>query len=108
MPLWEGKLTLHFGHAEEFALVDMDEATGEVQAVEKFAAPPHEPGLLPKWLGEKGANVIIAGGMGMRAQTLFVEREIQVVTGAGVGDPEEIAKAYVAGDLNTGDNACDH
>ena len=33
-------------------------------------------------LGERGANVIIAGGMGSRAQGLFNENGIKVVTGA--------------------------
>ena len=108
IPLWDGKLTLHFGHAEEFALVDIDAEKGEVRAIEKLQAPPHQPGLLPRWLGDKGANVIIAGGMGMRAQTLFAERGIGVVTGAAVGDPEEIAKAYLAGLLETCENICDH
>jgi len=41
-------------------------------------APPHEPGLLPRWLHEQGAHLIIAGGMGHRAQELFVQNGIQV------------------------------
>lgn len=35
--------------------------------------PPHEPGVLPKWLHDQGVNLIIAGGMGQRAQGLFNE-----------------------------------
>ncbi len=44
--------------------------------------PPHEPGLLPTWLQEQGADIIIAGGMGSRAQELFLGKGIHVVTGA--------------------------
>ncbi|MCK7542001.1 MAG: hypothetical protein MZV63_69485 [Marinilabiliales bacterium] len=32
---------------------------------------PHEPGLLPGWLAEKGVTDVIAGGMGQRAIGLF-------------------------------------
>ena len=35
--------------------------------------PPHEPGVLPGWLHHLGADVIIAGGMGQRAISLFGE-----------------------------------
>jgi predicted Fe-Mo cluster-binding NifX family protein len=64
--------------------------------------------LLPRWLGEKGAQVIIAGGMGGRAQELFVQRNIKVVTGALCLTPEELVLQYLAGTLQTGSNACDH
>ena len=69
---------------------------------------PHEPGLLPRWLAEKGVTQIIAGGMGARAQQLFAERGIQVVTGAPADDPETLVKAFLSGTLVTGENACDH
>ena len=70
--------------------------------------PPHEPGVLPHWLGQQGTDLIIAGGMGQRAQTLFEAQDIAVVTGAPAEDPETLAKAYLAGALETGSNACDH
>jgi hypothetical protein len=38
---------------------------------ETLAHPPHEPGVLPSWLHELGADVIIAGGMGQCASSLF-------------------------------------
>ncbi|MBW2590661.1 MAG: ATPase, partial [Deltaproteobacteria bacterium] len=69
IPLAEGKLTAHFGHCQEFALVEVQE--NEVKNKEILVPPPHEPGVLPKWLHEKGANVIIAGGMGAMAVNLF-------------------------------------
>ncbi|MBU4405486.1 MAG: ATPase, partial [Acidobacteria bacterium] len=75
---------------------------------EDLDAPPHEPGLLPKWLAERGANLIIAGGMGQRAQGLFVEHGIQVIVGAPAETPENLANSYLAGTLQAGDNVCDH
>ena len=70
--------------------------------------PAHEPGVLPKWLHELGAQVIIAGGMGSRAQQLFLENGIKVITGAPMDPPESLVNQYLAGILETGDNVCDH
>lgn len=108
IPLAEGKLCMHFGHCEEFALVEVDESTKAIKGVEKLTPPPHEPGLLPKWLGEQGATHVIAGGMGMRAQNIFTENNIEVVVGAPAGDPEELVKSLLDGTLVSGENACDH
>jgi predicted Fe-Mo cluster-binding NifX family protein len=64
--------------------------------------------VLPHWLAGQGADMIIAGGMGMRAQNLFEEQNVKVVTGAQPETPETLATAYLAGSLETGINACDH
>jgi len=53
-------------------------------------------------------NVIIAGGMGQRAQDLFVMQEIKVIVGAPSDEPEALVKKYLAGTLVTGGNVCDH
>jgi ATP-binding protein involved in chromosome partitioning len=108
IPIAEGKLAMHFGHCEQFALVDVDEEMKAIVTTTLETPPPHEPGLLPKWLTDKGANVIIAGGMGSRAQKLFAEQSIEVVVGAPAESPEDIVKAYLGGTLESGSNACDH
>jgi Mrp family chromosome partitioning ATPase/predicted Fe-Mo cluster-binding NifX family protein len=108
VPLAEGKLAMHFGHCQEFALVDVDEEKRAITGKELAAPPAHEPGALPRWLHEKGATVIIAGGMGSRAQALFAEKGIRVVTGAPAADAERIVADYLNGTLATGDNVCDH
>ena len=108
MPVANGKLSLHFGHADEFALITIDKANKKILKKEMRVAPPHEPGLLPRWLGEEGAQVIIAGGMGVRAQTLFAEHNIEVVIGAMGGTPEEVVTAWMDGMLKSGPNPCDH
>ena len=108
IPLAGGRLSLHFGHCEEFVLVDVNPDTKEIVGKETLESPPHEPGMLPRWLGEKGANVIIAGGMGQRAQVLFADQKIQVVIGASSAEPEDLIKAYLEGTLKSGQNLCDH
>ncbi|MCK4600841.1 MAG: NifB/NifX family molybdenum-iron cluster-binding protein [Phycisphaerae bacterium] len=108
IPLANGRLSLHFGHCEQFALVKVEEATKKAGETELLSPPGYEPGVLPRWLHEQGANVIIAGGMGMRAQQLFAQNGITVVVGASVDTPDKIVSAYLDGALQTGDNICDH
>jgi len=106
VPCSEGLLSNHFGHCEEFMFFDIENE----QIVDRTALQPpaHEPGLLPRWLSERGANMIIAGGMGTRARGFFSEYGIQVVTGAPVLSPEKIVDQYLIGTLETGQNICDH
>ncbi|MFH0788614.1 MAG: iron-sulfur cluster carrier protein MrpORP [Pseudomonadota bacterium] len=106
IPMAEGMLCNHFGHCEQFALIDL-QGKNIIQKV-MVTPPPHEPGLLPRWLGEKGVNLIIAGGMGQRAVSLFNERGIKVLTGAPQLAPEALIAQYVNQTLITGDNVCDH
>lgn len=108
IPLAEGRLAIHFGHCATFALVDVDSAAKTILKREDVAAPPHQPGLLPPWLAERGVNRIIAGGMGQRAQQLFSEQGIEVTVGAPVATPEKLVADYLAGNLSVGVNACDH
>ena len=106
IPLADGKLTAHFGHCKEFALIDVEENI--IKKKEILVPPAHEPGVLPKWLHEQGANIIIAGGMGNKAQVLFNEQNIKVVTGAQPLEPEELINSYLNNALATGNNLCDH
>jgi len=107
IPLVQGRLSSHFGHCEQFALVEMDENNNIVGKVLE-EPPAHEPGALPAWLHEHGAGVIIAGGMGRRAQQLFAQNGITVVIGAPAETPEQLVSAYLSGTLETGENLCDH
>ncbi len=108
IPVTDGKLSMHFGHCESFTLIDVDPDEKKITSREDLDAPPHQPGLLPAWLAERNANLIIAGGMGMKAQNLFCNAGIEVLVGAPVDAPENIVKSYLAGNLQTGENACDH
>ena len=108
VPVTGGMLSAHFGHCEHFALFDVDEQSKKILKKELVQPPPHEPGLLPKWLAEQGGNFIIAGGMGSRAQGLFQQNNIGVVMGTMENDPEKAVLNYLDGCLTTGDNFCDH
>ena len=108
IPTANGRLSTHFGHCEEFALLDMDTQKKCLLKTETVKAPAHEPGLLPQWLAERGVSVVIAGGMGRRAQDLFAEHKIKVVVGAPADTPENLVAAYLGGTLKAGENVCDH
>lgn len=106
VPTNDRKLCQHFGHCEAFAIMETED--GKVVSETYIDAPEHEPGLLPKWLAEKGVQCIIAGGMGSRAKGLFAERNINVITGALAEDPREAVELFLKGTLETGINTCDH
>jgi ATP-binding protein involved in chromosome partitioning len=108
IPTAEGRLCMHFGHCEQFAVVEVDEGAKSITEVSYLMPPAHEPGVLPRWLHEQGVNMIIAGGMGQRAQGLFAQNGIEVVVGAPAEKPEDIVSAYLAGTLEAGQNICDH
>lgn len=100
-----GQVAAHFGHCPEFTIYDVED--NQVKSKTVVTSPPHQPGLLPRFLGEKGVNCIIAGGMGPSAQELFAQQNISVVIGAS-GPIDDVVKAYLSGDLTVGDSACHH
>ena len=100
----EGSLvTEHFGHCEGFWLFDVQK--GRITSKEFVPNPGHRPGFLPVFLHEKGANVIISGGMGSGAVDIFNQKGIEVVTGA-TGDAEKAAGDYLRGALKSTGSIC--
>jgi predicted Fe-Mo cluster-binding NifX family protein len=108
IPVADGALATHMGHCEQFALFDVAADRKTIEGHEMVKPPPHQPGILPKWLHDQHANLVIARGMGARAQDLFAQQGVDVVVGAEVGDPEQVVRAYLDGTLVTGGNVCDH
>ena len=108
IPISGGLLSAHFGHCEQFALFDVDETGKKILKKELAPAPPHQPGLLPKWLAEQGVTLVIAGGMGAHAQDLFQQNRIGVVIGVSESDPEQAVLKHLEGNLDSGANTCDH
>lgn len=106
IPVANGALANHFGHCEQFAFFTVEDS--KVVGREFATPPPHEPGVIPRWLRSHSVDVIIAGGMGSRAQGFFTEYGINVIVGAPPSQPEEIVESYLNGILQTGRNVCDH
>jgi ATP-binding protein involved in chromosome partitioning len=108
IPLADGILTEHFGHCQEFAIVEVDTDENKILHNQRLKPPQHEPGVLPRWLGENGVDLILAGGMGGRAKQLFDAQGIRVLVGIPPKAPKELISRYFEGTLIAGDNACDH
>jgi len=108
IPVTGGKLSTHFGHCEHFAVFEVDEEKQAIVGKQTFEPPTHEPGVLPRWLGGMQVNLIIAGGMGRRAQDLFAENRIEVLCGVAGDEPEQVVQRYLDGQLVSGPNICDH
>ncbi len=108
VPVADGKLCSHFGHCQQFAFYEVDLRTRQIQGSRQLEPPPHEPGLLPRWLSQLSANVVIAGGIGQRARAIFEEHGIEVIAGAAAVEPGEVVQAYLDGALRVAANPCDH
>lgn len=106
VPSSHGMLDAHFGHCHQFALLSVED--DKIISETVINAPPHEPGLLPKFLAEKGVTDVIAGGMGNRAIQLFNQHQVNVFVGAPKQTPVEIATGFLNGSLVFSANYCDH
>lgn len=101
-------LSPHFGHCQEFVFFTIDEAGKAVTNKEVLTPPAHEPGVFPKWVAENGGTLVICGGMGGRAQEMFVANGVKVVIGAPAMATDAVIDEYLNGTLQTGANMCDH
>lgn len=106
IPTAEGKLAMHFGHVREFSFLTVEDE--KIANKEIAIPPPHEPGVLPQWIKSKNTDLVIAGGMGRMAQSLFEQNGVKVICGAPSDTPENIVKEYLKGSLSVGTNACSH
>ncbi len=96
----------HFGHCSYFAIFNLE--NDKIISEEQLTPPPHEPGLLPKWLAEKGISDIIAGGMGQMAIQLFNQNGVNVFVGAPKLSALELIETYLNNSLTFSANYCDH
>ena len=95
----------HFGHTKEFVIYTVKENT--ITEVVYVTPPPHQPGVLPQFLGENGVDVIITGGMGQMAVDLFHRQGIDVVLGA-TGRIDVNLNEYLGGFLTSQGSICQH
>lgn len=105
----EGNVDSHFGHCEKFTLFELN-PEGEILKREEVPAPP-ECGCrsdIAHILSEKGATVLLSGGIGEGAVQVLARYGIQVIRGV-YGSAEEAVKKYFAGKLeDSGENCSEH
>jgi predicted Fe-Mo cluster-binding NifX family protein len=106
IPTIDGKLCLHFGHCEKFAIIETKDQ--KIVNENYFTPPMHQPGAYPKFLADQGVSTIISGGMGRKAQDLFAQNNIEVCIGVNTDSPQQLVDQYLKDQLQTGQNLCDH
>ncbi|PIE31273.1 dinitrogenase iron-molybdenum cofactor biosynthesis protein [candidate division KSB3 bacterium] len=101
----KSKISQHFGKAATFAIVD--DETMEVTALTNDGQ--HHGGVLapPDIIEQAGVDVVLCGGLGIKAVRMFEEKGIHVYNNAS-GTVEDVVKAYKEGLLPeaTDANAC--
>jgi len=107
LPVDGGRVSGHFGHAEKFAIFEVDCSSNAITGSSEAVPPPHEEGVLPEWLHKQGVSLIIAGGLGRKAKQLFGDMGIDVLTGAPQDEPASVVRSHLDGTLKSGGNVCD-
>ena len=105
IPIEGDLVSAHFGHCENFVIYEIENKT--ILNKEIVKNPEHQPGFLPGFLKENGADVIIAGGMRQRAKDLFAEKNIEVMVGV-TGKIDFVINSYIQGELKSTESFCTH
>ncbi len=95
----------HFGRCEKYVL--FEEENGKLKSRSEIGSPPHQPGMIPRFLNEKGARKIICQGIGPRAMDLFGELGIEVIAGVS-GEIDKVIDDYLKGKLKGSESTCEH
>jgi predicted Fe-Mo cluster-binding NifX family protein len=96
----EAPLGAHFGHCDLYTMVSVEEK--EIKSVEVIPNMPHQQGgcMAPvQYLADKGANMLIAGGMGLRPLMGFNQVGIEVYAGGEYQTVGDAVKALINGQL---------
>ena len=100
----DGQVAQHFGRCPSYTIAEVE--GDQVVSQEVIPNPGHQPGYLPRYLSERGVQVVIAGGMGPKAITMFNNFHIEVATGV-CGRVENVLTAYLDGKVQ-GTAPCKH
>ncbi len=89
----------HFGHCVGFVVVEVRD--GEIASSRMETNPfaqAHQPGALPKVIRGLGVHVLLAGGMGVKAQAMLANFGVDVATGAQ-GRVRDAVQGYLQGQV---------
>jgi predicted Fe-Mo cluster-binding NifX family protein len=99
----EKEVANHFGHCLNFTIFEVE--NGKIINEKIIANPGHKPGFLPNFVADRGAKVLICGGIGGSAIEILNERNIEVIAGAS-GDAKKAVEQYLNGELKTTGSVC--
>ncbi len=100
-----GQVAQHFGRCMEYTIFDIEK--DKIANKTLLPNPGHAPGAIPKFLHEHNCELIIAGGMGRRAQEFFKQFNIDWIIGVQ-GKVEKIIADYLNNTLVAGESSCTH
>jgi predicted Fe-Mo cluster-binding NifX family protein len=103
----DGQVAGHFGRCPAYVVVETvgDEIRGS-RVVANPHVDTHQPGQVPRFIQGLGVDVILAGGMGPRAVSMFSQFGIDVATGL-TGRVRDVVSGYLRGELS-GTVPCGH
>ena len=84
-----GTVSAHFGRCPKFTVLELNGKE-----------------IISKEIIESNIDTVIAGGMGMRAQELFEQKNIDILLGVS-GSVDDTIKGIVEGTLKSGKSSCD-
>ena len=100
----KNKVSMHFGRCEKYYLYEVHDKY--IVKKQEIKNPGHKPFFLPKFLSERGVDILITGAIGPRAIDMFEEMNIKVITGVK-GDPQKIINDYLYGKLKEKTEVCE-
>lgn len=106
IPLTNNQLSNHFGKAEYFKIIEIE--NNSIIDTMMIKAPPHEHGKLPQWIADQGITNIISGGIGQKAIARLEELNITLIYGVEPQESEILLQKFLENKLESGLNLCDH
>jgi predicted Fe-Mo cluster-binding NifX family protein len=96
-----GQVSSHFGRCPFYVLVAAnDRSVLGSRVVANPYVDLHRPGVMPRFIRDLGANVVLAGGMGPQAINMFRSFGIDVAT-VPSGSVTTALTAYLSGEHQT-------
>jgi predicted Fe-Mo cluster-binding NifX family protein len=106
IPIENGSLSHHFGHSRTFQFFEIENK----QIVKSYTQdpPPHEEGVIPRWLVSEQVTDLLVGGIGPKAIEILYAKGMNVYIGVEVATPDQLVADFIAGELKSGKNYCHH
>jgi predicted Fe-Mo cluster-binding NifX family protein len=109
IPAYENQtLCPHFGHAPNFAIIEVNDETKQVNSIELLVPEMGGHEAVPPWLKSLGVSVLVAGGIGQRAIDNLQAHQITVLYGAQEKPVKEITEEFLNNKLTMEPRPCNH
>jgi predicted Fe-Mo cluster-binding NifX family protein len=106
LPVVNSRLSEHFGHARSFQFFEIEDNVIVTSYTKE--PPPHQEGVLPRWLADEKVSDLLVGGIGPKAVEILYANGINVYVNVEVDAADNVALDFINGDLKFGQNYCHH